>query len=111
MYKDSIAGLVLLKPLERYKVSKPVKMYEYMAAGLPFICSDFPMWHKLVDETGAGICVPWNDLKAIRQAIEKLVNNRVLAQEMGKNGRRAVEEKYSWNMESRTLLNVYEELS
>lgn len=110
MYRDSIAGLVLLKPLERYKESKPVKMYEYMAAGLPFICSDFPLWRELVNETGAGICVPWNNLKAIREAIDKLINDRKVAKEMGRRGRRYVEEKYSWNRESRALLYAYEDI-
>lgn len=110
MYRDSIAGLVLLKPLERYKESKPVKMYEYMAAGLPFICSDFPLWRELVNETGAGICVPWNNLKDIREAIDKLISDRKVAKEMGRRGRRYVEEKYSWNIESRALLYAYEDI-
>lgn len=110
MYGDSIAGLVLLQPLERYKVSKPVKMYEYMAAGLPFICSDFPSWRKLVNDTGAGICVPWNDVDAIREAIYRLVNNRELAQNMGRLGRKFVKEKYNWNIEARKLLELYENI-
>lgn len=110
MYGDSIAGLVLLQPLERYKVSKPVKMYEYMAAGLPFICSDFPSWRKLVNDTGAGICVPWNDVDAIREAICRLVNNRELAQNMGRQGRKFVKEKYNWNIEARKLLELYENI-
>lgn len=110
MYGDSIAGLVLLHPLERYKVSKPVKMYEYMAAGLPFICSDFPSWRKLVNDTGAGICVPWNDVDAIREAICRLVNNRELAQNMGRQGRKFVKEKYNWNIEARKLLELYENI-
>lgn len=110
MYGDSIAGLVLLQPLERYKVSKPVKMYEYMAAGLPFICSDFPSWRKLVNDTGAGICVSWNDVDAIREAICRLVNNRELAQNMGRLGRKFVVEKYNWNVEARKLLELYENI-
>ena len=110
MYGDSIAGLVLLHPLERYKVSKPVKMYEYMAAGLPFICSDFPSWRKLVNDTGAGICVPWNDVDAIREAICRLVNNRELAQNMGRQGRKFVKERYNWNVEARKLLELYENI-
>ena len=39
---DSIAGIVTLKPIINYLDSLPVKMFEYMAAGLPVIASDFP---------------------------------------------------------------------
>lgn len=111
LYGNSIAGLVLLQPLDRYKVSKPVKMYEYMAAGLPFICSDFPLWRELIAETGAGICVPYGDLQAIRSAVFKLAHNLAMAQEMGKRGRAAIEKKYSWEFEARILAGCYKELS
>ena len=110
MYGNAIVGLVLLQPLERYKVSKPVKMYEYMAAGLPFVCSDFPLWRELVKETGAGICVPYGDLDAARRAILQLVNDKEMAQKMGIMGRKAVENKYSWNKEVQKLVNLYKSL-
>ena len=110
MYGNATVGLVLLQPLERYKVSKPVKMYEYMAAGLPFVCSDFPLWRELVKETGAGICVPYGDLDAARRAILQLVNDKEMAQKMGIMGRKAVENKYSWNKEIQKLVNLYKSL-
>ena len=110
MYGDSLVGLVLLQPLERYKVSKPVKMYEYMAAGLPFVCSDFPLWRKLVEETGAGICVPYGDLETTRRVILQLIDDREMAQKMGMMGRKAVENKYSWNKEVQKLVNLYQSL-
>lgn len=110
MYGNAIVGLVLLQPLERYKISKPVKMYEYMAAGLPFVCSDFPLWRELVKETGAGICVPYGDLDAARRAILQLVNDKEMAQKMGMMGRKAVENKYSWNKEVQKLVHLYHSL-
>ena len=35
VYADSFAGLVVLHPIENYLDALPVKMFEYMAAGLP----------------------------------------------------------------------------
>ena len=39
VYESSIAGLVTLYPDKNYITSMPVKMFEYMAAGLPVIAS------------------------------------------------------------------------
>jgi glycosyltransferase involved in cell wall biosynthesis len=39
------------------------------------------------------------------------VNNKKIAQEMGRNGRKAVEEKYNWTIEEKKLIGIYQELS
>ena len=45
-----------------------------------------------------------------RLSIDRLVENPELAWNMGENGRRAVHEKYNWDIEERKLLSLYEEL-
>ena len=87
LYGKSRAGLCVLLPTDSYVRSKPVKMYEYMAAGLPFICSDFPMWRAVTDQTRAGICVDIADSKAVEAAINYVLNHPKEAMEMGNNGR------------------------
>ena len=46
----------------------------------------------------------------ISSAIEKLLSDEKQAEEMGKNGRKAVEEVYNWGIEEKKLLNTYEEI-
>ena len=46
---DVRAGLVVLKPTPAYLESAPVKMFEYMAAGVPVIASDFPRFREIVE--------------------------------------------------------------
>lgn len=82
-------------------------MYEYMAAGIPFICSDFPLWKEVTEATDAGICVPYNDIEAIRKEIAGLLSNREKAQQMGLNGYHAVKEKYNWENEAVALKKLY----
>jgi len=103
-------GLVCLHPEPRFMVAWPVKLFEYMAAGLPVVASNFPLWKEIVEGNRCGITVDPLDPKAIAQAIEYLLTHPEEARQMGENGRRAVEEKYNWGKEAGKLLTLYKEL-
>jgi glycosyltransferase involved in cell wall biosynthesis len=107
----SNAGLVLLHPEPRFVVSYPIKLFEYMSAGLPVIASNFPLWQDIVRDNECGICVDPLNIEEIAKAIESILNNPDLAAEMGAKGRRAIEEKYNWEKESERLIELYERLS
>lgn len=111
LYGKSVIGLCLLTPAHNYVNSQPVKMFEYMAAGLPFVCSDFPLWRGFAEESGAGFCVDPYDTGAIRAAIRRLLDDRKLAEEMGRKGRECVMARYSWANEEKTLLDLYDQIS
>jgi glycosyltransferase involved in cell wall biosynthesis len=103
-------GLAVLHPDPNYVDSLPTKLFEYMAAGLPVVASNFPLWKEIVEGNRCGITVDPLDSKAIAQAIEYLLTHPEEALQMGENGRRAVEEKYNWEAESKKLLGVYSKL-
>lgn len=104
---QSKAGLVTLHPISNYLDALPVKMFEYMAAGLPVIASNFPLWRRIIERNKCGISVDPLNPKEIANAIDQLVTNPKLAEEMGRNGCRAVEEKYNWRNEEKKLFNLY----
>jgi glycosyltransferase involved in cell wall biosynthesis len=103
----SMAGLVTLLPIPSYLDSLPVKMFEYMAAGIPVIGSNFKLWRDIIEKGKCGICVDPDDPRAIAEAIDHLVMNPELAKRMGENGRRLVVDNYNWNTESMKLLGLY----
>jgi len=107
----SKAGLVTLHPAINYKDALPVKMFEYMAAGVPVIASDIPLWKGIIDESGCGICVNPLDPKAIAEAITYMIFNPEEAEQMGKNGQEAVTKKYNWSIEEQKLFRLYEGLT
>jgi glycosyltransferase involved in cell wall biosynthesis len=106
----SIAGIVTLYPVTNYITSLPVKMFEYMSAGLPVIASNFSLWREIIEGNECGICVDPLNPKAIGDAIQYLIDNPKKAEQMGKNGRKAVEQKYNWSIEEKKLLTLYKDL-
>ncbi|MDC1143553.1 glycosyltransferase family 4 protein [Porticoccaceae bacterium] len=108
--QESIAGLVTLHPVINYLDSLPVKMFEYMSAGLPVICSDFPLWKSIIEKNKCGLCVDPLDPQAIAKAIDFLVTHPLEAEKMGRNGQEAVRQKYNWNIEEQKLTHLYQSL-
>ncbi|MFA5050691.1 MAG: glycosyltransferase family 4 protein [Patescibacteria group bacterium] len=103
-------GVVCFLPEPNHISAMPNKIFEYMAAGLPIIASDFPLWKKIIEENNCGICVNPLNPKEIAKAVEYLIEHPDETKQMGKNGRKAVLEKYNWENESKKLLMIYEKL-
>lgn len=103
-------GLLTLHPYPGYKVSLPIKLFEYMAAGIPVIASDFDLWKDIIEENHCGICVDPLNVSEIQKAIKFLFDNEIKARQMGKNGRNLVIEKYNWKIEEKKLFQFYFDL-
>lgn len=91
--------------------SLPNKLYEYMIAGIPVIASDFPEIARVVRENKCGILIDPSDPQKISDAIITLVNDAALRKEMGRNGRKAVLEKYNWFEQEKVLLKTYRQVT
>lgn len=107
----SMAGLVTLHPAINYLDALPVKMFEYMAAGIPVIASDFPLWRKIITENQCGLLVDPYDPKAIAEAIDYFILNPEIAKAMGSNGKKAILERYNWSMQAQKLTAFYKRIS
>lgn len=103
-------GIIIDQPIENYLDAFATKMFEYMEAGIPFVCSDFPKWKEFVAVNNCGICVNPNNPDEISNVITFLLENDKIASEMGENGRKAVFEKYNWKSEEQKLIRIYSEL-
>lgn len=106
----AFAGLVTLLPTASYRDALPVKMFEYMAAGIPVIASDFPLWRGIVEGSRCGLCVDPRDPAAIAAAIDYLATHPRQARDMGASGRRAVLDRYNWENEEAKLIAFYADL-
>lgn len=104
------AGVVVFLPLRNHVESQPNKLFEYMAAGLPVIASDFPYWRQIVGDVRCGVHADPRDPAAVAEAVTSLLDHPERAQEMGALGQAAVRERFNWQTQVPTLLSLYSEL-
>jgi glycosyltransferase involved in cell wall biosynthesis len=87
--------------------AQPIKLFEYMIAGLPIVASKLPQLAKVVQDTKSGILVEPGQPKALANAIQWLLEHPIEAQAMGDRGRQAVLQTYNWNSQARLLVDLY----
>ena len=105
--QQSKIGMVTLPPLINYLDSLPIKMFEYMLAGIAVIASDFPYWKTIININKCGITVDPMNPKEIANKVLALIDETKNLEFLGNNGQKAVLEKYNWSIEEQKLLNVY----
>lgn len=107
---DSFAGLAVLYALPNYVESQPTKVYEYMAAGRPFIASNFTRWVEEFGTCECGIFVDPTDVNQVREAIKLLASDRQLASSMGRRGRTEFLSRFTFDQEGAKLVALTQEL-
>ncbi|SUA50903.1 GDP-mannose-dependent alpha-(1-6)-phosphatidylinositol monomannoside mannosyltransferase [Oligella ureolytica] len=105
-----VGGLVTFLPSPNHIDAQPNKMFEYMSAGVPVIGSNFPLWKEIIEGNQCGLCVDPLEPQAIAEAIDYLVTHPAEAEQMGRNGQKAVHERYNWGIEEAKLLEFYNNL-
>lgn len=108
-YSGAIAGMAINRcsQLGENGTLGNTKLFEIMAAGKPVICTNYKLWKEVVEEKQCGICVDSNNVDEIRGAIEYLLIHPEQAKQMGRNGRKAIQEEYNWLTQEKVLLDVY----
>jgi glycosyltransferase involved in cell wall biosynthesis len=82
----------------------PLKIFEYMAAGKPIICSDMPVLHEvLTPEVNCLLCPPDN-VDAWAAAIKRLIEDKDLSAKLGAQAKQDLVTKYTWKARARDLL-------
>jgi len=92
---------------ENNDASSPNKLFQYMYLEKPVISSNCNSLKRIIKETGAGFVYQHDSPDDLASLIEKLVNDRGLFENTGKNGKRAVLQKYNWKNDKSRLINLY----
>ena len=83
------------------------KLFEYMSAGLPIICSDYTLWKEMINKYNCGVYVEPNNLKQIKDAITYILDNKEEAYLMGINSKKAIEMEYNWSETEKKYLSLF----
>jgi glycosyltransferase involved in cell wall biosynthesis len=84
---------------------------EYMAAGLPIVCTSVGGNLELIDHGRSGLLVPPRDARALGAAILRLLANPLEAAELGASARRDASERFAWPMILEQHMALYERLA
>lgn len=107
---ESDAALIPHLRTENNDASSPNKLYQYMYLNKPIISSDCTSLKRIINETNTGFIYKSDSAEELFLLLEKLNLNRKLLVDLNGNGRKAVMEKYNWNIDKERLIQAYREL-
>jgi glycosyltransferase involved in cell wall biosynthesis len=82
----------------------PLKIFEYMAAGKPMLCSRLPVLHEvLTHDENAWLCDP-NDPADWAEALTRLRNRPEKRVQLGERARREFERHHTWSSRAQKVL-------
>ncbi|MBD2567903.1 glycosyltransferase [Anabaena lutea] len=84
----------------------PLKVYEYMAAGLPVVASKIGQLVDLIEPVVNGILCPPGDAIALAEALEKLWRSPQLRHSLGQAARQKVMQNHTWDAIAQQILQI-----
>ncbi|MFI6484850.1 glycosyltransferase [Nonomuraea sp. NPDC050663] len=100
----ALAGLSLLHDEPNYRHSMPTKIVEYMAHGIPVITTPSPRAVELVERYDSGVVVPWQDPKAVAQAVLTLRDDERERKAQGARGYSSARANHHWPNSARRFV-------
>jgi len=89
--------------------TSPNKIFHYMLAAKPIISSDCKYLKNIINETNAGITYTNDSNLDFANKLTYMLKRREDWDNYGKNGFKAVVNKYNWEKTSKPLIRLYEE--
>lgn len=84
----------------------PLKVVEYMAAGLPVVVSRLGQLTILVEEGKTGLLCPAGDEKALAEALEKLWRSPDLRDALGQAAKQHILEHHTWDSVAKQIFVI-----
>jgi alpha-maltose-1-phosphate synthase len=89
----------------------PLKVYEYMAAGLPVVTADIGPLNQVIRDGQEGALFREGDIPSLAAAIERLLADPAAARELGRRARTRVVEQFSWARHCEALEQIMRDVS
>lgn len=105
--KLAMASIVCLPS---YREGLPKVLLEAAAVGRPLIATDVPGCREIVKNNENGLLVELKNVDSLYNAIQQLVSNKDLREEMGRNSRSLVEAELSTDIINAQTIRFYKSL-
>jgi glycosyltransferase involved in cell wall biosynthesis len=113
LVRGSLAGLSLLHDVANYVVSRPTKIFEYMAAGVPAISTPLPLARQMLDESKSGVLTSsWRGNSLVDEvvaAVEAYASDSARRAEEGRQGWEYAHAERNWNRDGRDFVRIIEQ--
>lgn len=87
---------------ESVKYTSPMKLFEYMASGVPIVASDLPSIREILNERTAVFFTP-DDAASLAEKLQELLKDSVRAQSISKRAHSEVQQ-YSWDNRAKRII-------
>jgi glycosyltransferase involved in cell wall biosynthesis len=101
LLRGALAGLALLHDEPNYATSRPTKVMEYMAFGVPVVTTPNAASTELVRRYGSGVVVPFRDPAAAAEAVLALRADPERRHRLGEAGRAGAVRDLDWRDDGR----------
>lgn len=107
------ASAICISPLHRnqhHDTTYANKIFQYMSLEKPVLVSDATSQKNLIELTNSGLVHQEKNSDDFADKVMQLFDDKSLQTALGKNGKRFIEEEFSWEMTSKKLIQLYEDL-
>lgn len=104
-------GIISFLPAANHTDCQPIKLFEYMLAGLPIVAFHLPRMAEIIQQAGCGLVVEPGNAREMAAAIQWLLQHPQEAENMGARGYQAILETYNWNTQADLLVQLYRSIT
>jgi len=108
------ASTVCISPLHRniqHDVAYANKIFQYMSMEKPLLISDATAQKRLIQKVGSGLVHLDRNVEDFKLKLRQLMEGEDLRESMGANGKKFIENEFTWEQTSKKLVHLYDKLS
>ncbi len=108
LYNASRCGIAIFNKQLVNQTIMPIKTFEYIAFGLPAVCSDVGHMGRITRQYNSGIAVDPNQISEIAEAMKKLLTDTSFYNTQRKNCLDLYQKKFNWGEMEKQLISLYD---
>jgi len=87
------------------KWMSPLKIFEYMAAGKPIVCSDLPVLREILEHQVNALLCDAENIESWVEALRLLKDNDKLRSKLGSSAQKRFVESYTWETRAKKVVS------